>query len=163
LSHFKPSNFAAVIMRATIKETSANSVSNGHISERLNHKTTQNLDTPHHPPNLIASCPSQALRFLEKAHEQTGKSSFSASLPEQACYKMTIIVVDAGLGGLALAIALARRGHSFRVLKQAAESGEVRASFFSRELVLQLSRGAGIRIPPNSGRLLHDWSVFEHS
>ncbi|CAN9305919.1 unnamed protein product [Alternaria alternata] len=60
---------------------------------------------------------------------------------------MSIIVVGAGLGGLALAIALARRGHSVRVLEQASKLGEV---------------GAGIQIPPNSGRLLHDWGVFEH-
>jgi salicylate hydroxylase len=53
-------------------------------------------------------------------------------------------VVGAGLGGLATAIALARKGHSVTVLEQASRLGEV---------------GAGIQIPPNSSRLLLEWGL----
>jgi salicylate hydroxylase len=116
-------------MLATSEEPNDNLVSNGHASERLNRRKTENVATPHHSPNLIASYPSQALHFLEKVHEKNGQSSPSASPPEQARHKMTIIVVGAGLGELSLAIALARRGHSVRVLEQAAKLGEVRSAF----------------------------------
>lgn len=39
--------------------------------------------------------------------------------------RLNIIVVGAGLGGLAAAIALARRGHNVTVFEQAPELGEV--------------------------------------
>ncbi|CAI7633084.1 unnamed protein product [Penicillium manginii] len=52
---------------------------------------------------------------------------------------LSIVVVGAGLGGLATAIALASSGHSVTVYEQAAKLGEV---------------GAGIQIPSNSTRLL---------
>ena len=58
---------------------------------------------------------------------------------DQAALKLRIIIVGAGLGGLAAAVALVRKGHSVRVFEQAPELGEV---------------GAGIQIPPNSSRIL---------
>ena len=57
----------------------------------------------------------------------------------QANVPLTIIISGAGLGGLAAAIALRRRGHTVTVFERAPELGEV---------------GAGIQIPPNSARLL---------
>jgi salicylate hydroxylase len=41
--------------------------------------------------------------------------------------QLSIIVVGAGLGGLAAAIALARNGHEVTVLEAAPELGEVRS------------------------------------
>jgi salicylate hydroxylase len=57
----------------------------------------------------------------------------------QANVPLKIIISGAGLGGLATAIALRRRGHTVTVFERAPELGEV---------------GAGIQIPPNSARLL---------
>lgn len=55
-----------------------------------------------------------------------------------------ILIVGAGLGGLATAIALRRKGHTVHVLEGASELKEV---------------GAGIQIPPNSTRILHSWGL----
>jgi salicylate hydroxylase len=58
--------------------------------------------------------------------------------------KLNIIISGAGLGGLATAIALRRRGHTVTVFEKVPELGEV---------------GAGIQIPPNSSRLLLSWGL----
>jgi salicylate hydroxylase len=47
---------------------------------------------------------------------------------------LKIIVVGGGLGGLATAIALARRGHNVTVLEQANQLGEVGASFSKQRM-----------------------------
>ncbi|KAL1595337.1 hypothetical protein SLS60_010028 [Paraconiothyrium brasiliense] len=102
--------------------------------------------------SLPLTYPSQSLRFLETLNRKDKLSNGigrTATVPEilPARLKLDIVIVGAGLGGLALAIALARRGHAVQILEQAPQLGEV---------------GAGIQIPPNSGRLLHRWGVFEH-
>jgi NADPH-dependent 2,4-dienoyl-CoA reductase/sulfur reductase-like enzyme len=51
---------------------------------------------------------------------------------QQATVPLSIIIVGAGLGGLAAAISLARRGHSVTVLEQAPELGEVILSFITQ-------------------------------
>lgn len=57
---------------------------------------------------------------------------------------LRIIVIGAGIGGLLAGIVLAQDGHEVTILEQAAEFGEV---------------GAGLRIPPNSFKLLHRWGI----
>ncbi|KAF2174407.1 FAD/NAD(P)-binding domain-containing protein [Zopfia rhizophila CBS 207.26] len=57
---------------------------------------------------------------------------------------LEIIIVGAGIGGLSAALALARDGHHVTVIDAIERFAEV---------------GAGIRVPPNSSRLLVDWGV----
>ena len=55
-----------------------------------------------------------------------------------------IIVVGAGIGGLLAAIGLRLDGHEVILLEQSSSFGEV---------------GAGIRIPPNTFKILHRWGI----
>ncbi|KAF9691670.1 hypothetical protein EKO04_010189 [Ascochyta lentis] len=101
-------------------------------------------------PKWITSYPTQSLAFLHRLEADATSSDHpltDETNPSQARLKLSVVIVGAGLGGLALAVALARRGHSVRILEQASKLGEV---------------GAGIQIPPNSGRLLRRWGVMQH-
>ncbi|KAF4540142.1 Monooxygenase FAD-binding protein [Lasiodiplodia theobromae] len=60
--------------------------------------------------------------------------------------RLDIIIVGAGLGGLAASIECARSGHNVTVLEGASELAEV---------------GAGLQITPNSSKLLKRWGVYE--
>jgi 3-hydroxybenzoate 6-monooxygenase len=57
-----------------------------------------------------------------------------------------VVIVGGGIGGLANAFALSRRGKRVRVLEQAAQFGEV---------------GAGLQIAPNCTRILADWGLLD--
>ena len=67
------------------------------------------------------------------------------SLPPEAC--LNILVIGAGLGGLAAAISCAISGHKITVLESAKELAEV---------------GAGLQITPNGSRLLRKWDLPQH-
>src|SRR5580765_3770783 len=56
-------------------------------------------------------------------------------MPANGASGSTVIVAGGGIGGLAAALALARRGFAVKVLEQAAEIGEI---------------GAGIQLAPNA-------------
>ena len=60
--------------------------------------------------------------------------------------KLNVLIVGAGLGGLALAINLIQRGHHVLVIEAAPVLGEV---------------GAGIQVPPNSVKLLARMGVYD--
>jgi salicylate hydroxylase len=91
--------------------------------------------------------PTRSLRFLEKLEQKQSSQDLREDIPEPAKLKLKIIICGAGLGGLATAVALARRGHKVTCFEQAPQLGEV---------------GAGIQIPSNSSRLLLKWGLGPH-
>ncbi|KAK4943999.1 hypothetical protein LTR10_016520 [Elasticomyces elasticus] len=92
-----------------------------------------------------ASYPTGSLDFLVRLQKQEEKQGTAATVSESPSrVRLNIIIVGAGLGGLAAAIALTRRSHKVTVFEQAPELGEV---------------GAGIQIPSNSTRLLIKWGL----
>ncbi|KAH8658033.1 salicylate hydroxylase [Xylariales sp. PMI_506] len=65
---------------------------------------------------------------------------------------LQVLIVGAGLGGLATGLALQTDGHEVTIIDAAPEFGEIC-------LHRTLQAGAGIRVPPNSSRLLIRWGV----
>lgn len=57
---------------------------------------------------------------------------------------LKIVIIGAGIGGLLASIGLRLDGHNVIILEQATSFGEV---------------GAGMRIPPNSFKILHRWGI----
>jgi salicylate hydroxylase len=94
-------------------------------------------------PETLLTYPSQSLHFLKSLHDcraTPNKTHFAPQPVLSARLKLDIIVVGAGLGGLAVGIALARRGHSVQVLEQASVLGEVSKIRSVLQLPLNLSR-----------------------
>ncbi|KAB5523029.1 hypothetical protein GE09DRAFT_1065478 [Coniochaeta sp. 2T2.1] len=91
-----------------------------------------------------ASYPTRSLDFLRRLEESKLPKLDGEKISKTPSFLLDIIVVGAGIGGLATSVALARRGHTVTVLEQAPALAEV---------------GAGIQIPPNSSRLLHSWGM----
>lgn len=80
----------------------------------------------------IPSYPTRSLNFL-KALPRTGGTArtFSEVSDPKPLLTLNILVVGAGLGGLAVGIALARKGHAVTIFEQASQMGEVRISWIS--------------------------------
>lgn len=77
---------------------------------------------------------------------------------------LEVVVVGAGIGGLATALALSADGHHVTVLDAVKEFAEVsqrpHIQNFQIEYALTIPQvGAGIRVSPNSSRLLLRWGV----
>lgn len=67
---------------------------------------------------------------------------YGRQIPEEA--RLRVVIVGAGLSGIATAISAASSGHSVEVIEQAKELAEV---------------GAGLQITPNASRLLRYWKL----
>lgn len=72
--------------------------------------------------------PTRSLDFLQPFMGRGLAADAQPSVVPRARLTLDIIIVGAGLGGLATAIALARRGHRVRVFEQAHALAEVRHS-----------------------------------
>lgn len=64
----------------------------------------------------------------------------------KAVKPLSVIIVGAGIGGLALGIGLQKIGHKVTILEQVHEIAEV---------------GAGIQVAPNAARILYRFGVLE--
>ncbi len=113
LSFFLSSVMAPMFQEAPVAATAAKGAADG-AANGLPLKSRASLLA-----RTLASHPTRSLQFLRKLDEQ------EATEPLQAKVKLRVIVVGGGLGGLACAIALARRGHTVTVLEQAVQLGEV--------------------------------------
>jgi salicylate hydroxylase len=88
--------------------------------------------------------PSHSGDFLEMVEAPLNTQNGTSADP---LTKLNVIVVGAGLGGLAAALGLARDGHNVTVLEQSAGIGEV---------------GAGIQLTPNVTKSLLEWGISPH-
>ena len=107
----------------------------------------------------IPSHPTRSLQFLQKLKAD---NDHEVPVPLQAKVKLRVAIIGGGLGGLACAIALARRGHTVSVLEQAPQLGEVSypmSPWKYIQLLTPTKVGAGIQIPSNSSRLLLSWGL----
>jgi hypothetical protein len=84
--------------------------------------------------------PSQSLRFLKPLQYKTWLNR--QTIP-RAQVPLRVVIVGAGLGGLATSIALARRGHSVLVLEQAHRLGEVFLSQTHRSMTASTNQSDG--------------------
>lgn len=95
------------------------------------------------------SYPTNSLHFLHKTEKQRFDSSTKEPPAPEANAKLKIVIVGAGLGGLATSIALARCGQRVIVLEQAHR--------------LMNEDSTDVHTPSNAARLLERWELVPFS
>ncbi len=142
-------------MTALVDKSSVPTTSKGRAKTDLLDVSTKTLSMSLRSGMLILSqdvqYPTKSLDFLQNCTDVNGvpkvDANAAAEPPTSCAVSLNIVVIGAGLGGLAAAVAFAVRGHRVTVLEQAPHLAEV---------------GAGIQIPPNSSRILHDLGLSPH-
>lgn len=78
-------------------------------------------------PSQIPSYPTRSLNFLKALHRTGGNAEevHETNNLNPSSLALNVLVVGAGLGGLAVGIALARKGHAVTIFEQAPQMGEV--------------------------------------
>lgn len=119
-------NSDEIVPKKTVLSISSSIKVNGPVPNAFSNSLMQ-IQTASYPTRSL-----EFLRKLEQADTSQGLHNGAPYLngvtkPSPLLFK--VIVVGAGLGGLATAIALARKGHVVTVLEQAPALGEV--GFFS--------------------------------
>ncbi|KAJ5657186.1 uncharacterized protein N7484_000835 [Penicillium longicatenatum] len=115
--------------------------SNG-VSHHSHDATALNVSLPSHQTTAVAyslQMPTYPSNCLEFAKRFLALEANVSDCVEKAKVPLNILLVGAGLGGLATAIALTQSGHNVTVFEQTAVLGEV---------------GAGIQVPSNSTKIL---------
>jgi 3-hydroxybenzoate 6-monooxygenase len=100
-------------------------------------------------PNTVSSRADETGRFWRTVPEHTCGPAHTArerALSMEPAHRVPVLIVGGGIGGLAAALALARRGLTAHVLEQATVFGEI---------------GAGIQIAPNASSVLDRVGVLE--
>lgn len=95
------------------------------------------------------SYPTRSLNFLKALRRRgtSAKASDEIKNPSPSPLTLNVLVVGAGLGGLAVGIALARRGHTVTIFEQASQMGEVSDSELCVTSVIADSMLGGRRHP----------------
>lgn len=127
-------------MPIAVRSNGVNGEQNGSLVDGVQ---TGKAEGEARPRYTSTSYPSNCLQFLQNVYTTLTTTESIENGFNQTKVKLSILVVGAGLGGLATAVALQRKGHNVIVFEQAPELMEVSHPWpfkidISREVKIQL-------------------------